>query len=229
MMKIGIIGPSEEEIMPFVGKIEDISQHKYAMLNYYTGRFDGTEVVAVFSGVCKVNAAIATQVMIDKFDVTHIILTGVAGALRDDLHIGDIVIGSEIAYHDMACEILTEYHPWMEDIYFKADREMIEKCIEISKTSVKQHKCYTGRIITGEAFITEKERNKLIAAFSPLCVDMESASVAHTCFVNNIPFVVIRSMSDTAGEDGLKTFENNVESVSLNSLQMVEELIKRYK
>ena len=121
--------------------------------------------------------------MIDKFEVTHIILTGVAGALNKEFKIGDIVISSEVAYHDVACGILTKYHPWMEDIYFRPDRKLLELCQDTAKSLLITGKCYIGRIITGEIFITHNERENLIQQFNPLCVDMESASVAHTCTI----------------------------------------------
>jgi adenosylhomocysteine nucleosidase len=226
-VRIGIIGPSENEIMPFVDKIEDMKTTRHAMINFHIGRFGNIDVVAAFSGVCKVNAAIATQIMIDRFDVSQIILSGVAGALSDSIEVGDIVIGAEIAYHDVAREILTEYHPWMPDIYFKSDKNLMEHIINISKSLELENKCYAGRIITGEKFITENERYNLIETFEPLCVDMESASVAHVCYANNIPFIVIRSMSDFANEDGSESFEDNMEAASLNCLSLVEELLKR--
>lgn len=228
-MKIGIIGPSEEEVMPFVKKIENGMLYQHAMLNFYEGHFEHVPVVAVVSGVCKVNAAIAAQILIDKFDVTHVILTGVAGALDDQLEIGDIVIADEIAYHDVAKEILTEYHPWMKDIYFRTDKKMLNDAISILEGFELKNNYYVGRIITGEAFVTEKERDKLIKEFNPMCVDMESGSVAHVCFANAIPFIVIRSISDNANENGSETFESHVETVSLNSLLLVEELIKSYR
>lgn len=226
-MKIGVIGPTEKEIMPFVGKISNKKFSEHAMLKFYSGDYEGIDVVSVFCGVCKVNAAIATQILINKFEVTHIVLTGVAGALSRELEIGDIVISNEVAYHDVAHGILTEYHPWMEDIYFRADVELLKLCKDIANSLPISSKCHVGRIITGEAFITQNERERLIADFNPLCVDMESASVAHTCYVNKIPFIVIRSMSDKADESGLKTFESNIEMAALNSINFVEELIKR--
>ena len=191
-MRIGVIGPTEREIMPFISKISNKKLSEHAMLKFYSGVYEGVEVVSVFCGVCKVNAAIATQILISKFEVTHIVLTGVAGALNRQLVIGDIVISSEVAYHDVAHEILTKYHPWMEDIYFRTDVELLKLCESIGKSLSIPNKCYIGRIITGEAFITHNEKESLIENFNPLCVDMESASVAHTCYVNNIPFIVIR-------------------------------------
>ena len=171
-MRIGVIGPTEREIIPFISKISNKELSEHAMLKFYSGVYEGVEVVSVFCGVCKVNAAIATQLLINKFEVTHIVLTGVAGALNRQLEIGDIVISSEVAYHDVAHGILTEYHPWMEDIYFRADVELLKLCENIANSLSIPSKCYIGRIITGEAFITHNERESLIENFNPLCVDI---------------------------------------------------------
>ena len=153
-MRIGVLGPTEREIMPFISKISNKKLSEHAMLKFYSGIYEGVEVVSVFSGVCKVNAAIATQILISKFKVTHIVLTGVAGALNRELEIGDVVISSEVAYHDVANGILTEYHPWMKDIYFRSDVELLKLCEDISKYLSITSKCHIGRIITGEAFVT---------------------------------------------------------------------------
>jgi adenosylhomocysteine nucleosidase len=227
-MKIGIIGPSENEIVPFIYKIEDRNTFRHAMIDFHIGKYNNMAVVAAFSGVCKVNAAIATQILIDKFDVTHVILTGVAGALDERLQIGDIIIAKEVAYHDVAKEILTEYHPWMKDIYFRSDCKMLQDAIDVSKAIDMGNRCSTGRVISGEAFITENERHQLIELFNPSCVDMESASVAHVCYANDIPFIVIRGMSDFANENGSETFEDNMEAVALDCLSLVENLLKHY-
>lgn len=143
ILRIGVIGPSESEIMPFICKISDRKQSEHAMLKFYSGVYEGVEVVSAFCGVCKVNAAIAAQLLISKFEVI------------------------------------------------------------------------------------QNERKSLIENFNPLCVDMESASVAHTCYVNNIPFIIIRSVSDNADENGSETFESNMEKAALNSIGLVEELIKK--
>lgn len=146
-LRIGVIGPTEKEIMPFINKITNKKLIEHAMLKFYSGIYKGVEVVSVFCGVCKVNAAIATQLLLSKFEVTHIILTGVAGALNKQLEIGDIVISSEIAYHDIASGILTEYHPWMEDIYFRPDIELLRLCKNVANSISVSSKCYIGRIL----------------------------------------------------------------------------------
>lgn len=221
-MRIGLISATEREIMPFViNKMTVKVKEEEVRLNFYSGFYDGIEVVAVFSGVCKVNAAIAAQILISKFKVTHLILTGVAGALNRKLNIGDIVIGNEISYHDVAPGILTEYHPWMKDIYFRPDANLFELCNKVAESLPLNCKCYTGRIITGETFVTDNERGGLIERFNPLCVDMESASVAHVCYANRIPFLIIRSISDRADKTGAEDFESNMAKAALNSLELV--------
>lgn len=213
--------------MPFIHKISNTKVIELAMLKFYSGIYEGINVVSVYSGLCKVNASIATQILISEFNVTHIILIGVAGSLNNQLKIGDIVISSEVAYHDVAPDILTDYHPWMKENYFKSDDELLKLSKTIANSFESSSKCYVGKIITGEVFITHNEREILIEQFNPLCVDMESASVAHTCYVNRLPFIVIRSMTDNVNEKSSNSFEENIDMASLNSIKFVEKLIKK--
>lgn len=225
-MKIGIIGPSEAEIMPFIKEISNKKETDAAMLTFYSGTYCSIEIVSLYCGVCKVNAAIAAQILIDKFSVTHIIIIGVAGAIDRSLKIGDTVISTEISYHDVDDGILTEYHPWMKSIYFRSDNELLELCkAMVSKNNFAQ-KIYFGKIVTGESFISDNGRDKIITKYNPLCVDMETASIAHVCYVNKIPFIAIRSISDTEDESGTEAFEKNCGSVSLNSINVLKKILE---
>ncbi len=159
-MKIGVIGPTENEIMPFIEEISNKKVENVAMLTFYSGIYKNSNVVALYCGVCKVNAAIATQILIDKFNVTHIIVTGVAGGIDNILNIGDTVISTEITYHDVDEGILTEYHPWMESIYFKTDSKLVELCRAVIDKNTFTQKIFFGRIVTGEAFISDNGRTK---------------------------------------------------------------------
>jgi adenosylhomocysteine nucleosidase len=203
-MKIGIIGPCEDEIMPFIEKMNCVAIESCAKLQFHIGKYSRLDIVALFSGVCKVNAAIAAQILIDKYDITHMIVSGVAGAIDKKLKIFDTVISSEVAYHDVAEEILTQYHPWMKSVYFEADKKMIEGIIGANANDAS---VFIGKIVTGEAFIDQDGRGKIIETYNPQCVDMETASIAHVCYVNTIPFVAIRSVSDTPFESGSAVFE----------------------
>lgn len=214
-MKVGIVCAGDEELAPFLPSIKDYKTTERAMLKFHEGQVDGIEVVALFSGVCKVNAAIASQVLIDVFGVEIIINPGTAGGMNPDLEIFDTVISTEVCYHDVAPDILKEFHPWMKSVFFQADRELIE----LSKAAVSKigptGKVIWGRMATGESFITDEGRQKIYNESAPLTVDMETASIAHVCYVNNIPFISIRCVTDTATHKGIDHFEENCTKASI--------------
>ena len=130
------------------------------------------------------------------------------------LKIFDTVISTEVCYHDVAQDILTEFHPWMKSVFFEAD----QKLIELSKVAVEKTKLpgkvFWGRMVTGESFITEEGRQKINDEFAPLTVDMETACIAHVCYVNHIPFISVRCVTDTAEESGVSNFEENCAKAS---------------
>ena len=228
-MKIGIICAGDEELSSFLPLIKDCKTVDKAMLKFHIGRIAGMEVVALFSGVCKVNAAIGSQLLIDVFGVDMIINSGTAGGMDPGLDIFDIVISTEVCYHDVAPDILTEFHPWMESVFFKADL----KLISLSKTAVKKirpdGKVVWGRMATGESFITDEGRLKINQEFSPLTVDMETASIAHVCYVNRIPFLSIRCITDTAEHSGLDNFDENCAKASVIAKDITVALLTEIK
>lgn len=225
-MKIGIICASDDELAPFLPEIKDKKQTERAMLKFYEGQISGLEVVAVFSGVCKVNAAIASQLLVDVFHVDCMINAGTAGGMASRLDIYDTVISTEVCYHDVAPDILTEFHPWMKSVFFEADHELIER----SKTAVgKMHltgKVLWGRMVTGESFITSQGRKEINDKFTPLTVDMETAAIAHVCHVNSIPFISIRCITDTAKQSGIGCFEENCAGASVIAKDITLALIR---
>lgn len=121
-IKIGILCAGDSEVAPFIPMIEEKMVTEKAMLEFYHGNIEGIDIVTLFSGVCKVNAAIATQILIDTYGCNIIINSGTAGGMDDSLKIFDTVISSEVAYYDVDQGILTEFHPWLDSIYFKADK-----------------------------------------------------------------------------------------------------------
>ena len=213
-MKIGIICASENELAPFLEGFQESSVIEKAMLKIHIGKIGVHDVVLLYCGVCKVNAAIAAQIVIDDFKVDMIINSGVAGGMDSRLKIFDTVISTEVAYHDVAAEILTEYHPWMKSVFFAAD----EKLLNISRDAVEhiqaKEKVYFGRMVTGEAFISDDGRQEIMDAFEPLSVDMETGSIAHVCYANSVPFIAIRSITDTADHCGSEFFEMNCKEAS---------------
>ena len=214
-MKIGIICAGDREFAPFIPCIKECKITEKAMLKFYEGKISNVDVVALFSGVCKVNAAIATQILIDTFQVDAIINAGTAGGMDERLNLFDVVVSTEVAYHDVAPHILTEFHPWMDSIFFQADEKLLAFVKSaVSKLDIEANVFY-GRMVTGEAFISDDGREYINEKFAPLTVDMETASIAHVCYVNNIPFISIRCITDTADHSGTGSFEENCEKASL--------------
>ena len=214
-MRVGIICAGDREVAPFLPIICECKTTEKAMLKFYKGTISDVEVVVLFSGVCKVNAAIATQILIDTYHVNIIINAGTAGGMNQNLEIFDTVISTEVAYHDVAPNILTEFHPWLETVFFKADQGLLN-LTKMAVDKLKQnYKVYWGRMVTGEAFIADEGRQKINEQFEPLTVDMETTSIAHVCYVNNIPFISIRCITDTATHSGTGHFEENCEKAAM--------------
>lgn len=202
---------------------------KKAMLEFHTGTLCRTPVVVLFSGVCKVNAAIAAQILIDHFHTDLIINAGTAGGMCPNVRLFDTVIAEKIAYHDVADDILTEFHPWLSSIYFPCDRALLHIAKQFSEEYHKSspHRILFGTAVTGEQFIDNSAREKIIEAYHPLSVDMESAAAAHVCYVNRIPFLSIRTITDTPLQEGIDVFEKNCEQASLLSEKIVLALLER--
>lgn len=124
--KIGIICAGDREIEPFLKHIDNCTISEKAMLKIYEGKIEGIPIVALFSGVCKVNAAIATQILIGTYHVNAVINAGTAGGMDMNVNIFDTVISTQVAYHDVSDCILTEFHPWMSSIYFNSDKLLLD-------------------------------------------------------------------------------------------------------
>ena len=224
-MKVGIICAGDREVAPFLPIIEDCKISEKAMLKFYEGKIADVDIVTLFSGVCKVNAAIATQILIDTYHVDLVINAGVAGGMDPKLDIFDTVISTEVAYHDVNSEILTEFHPWMENVFFKADDELLKLSEKAVAKLNPDYNIVWGRMVTGEAFITDEGRDEINKQFTPLTVDMETGSIAHVCYVNQIPFIAIRSITDTPSHSGSEYFEENCEKASVIAKEITVALL----
>lgn len=224
MNRIGILCACDEELEPFLAYIAGAKMKEKAMLKFYEGAIHQTEVVAVSSGVGKVNAAIAAQILIDTFHVNAVINGGTAGGMAKDVKIFDTVVTKQCAYHDMDDGILTECHPWMPSAYFDGDRDLLERVREYGKETDKR--ILFGAIVTGDHFITEEGREDINRTFSPLAVDMETAGVAHACYVNGVPFLAVRTITDTEDYAGEEHFERNCDQASAISAEIIVGLIR---
>lgn len=225
MKKIGILCASDTELAPFLKYIRSCETTEKAMLTFYEGTIHQTEVTAVYSGVCKVNAAIAAQLLIDVFHVDCIINGGTAGGMEESVQLFDTVISERVIYHDVADDILTEFHPWLKSNYFPADDKLSAIAKRYSLTSA--HPIRFGTMVTGEQFIEDDKREEINEKFAPLCVDMETASVAHVCYVNKIPFLAVRTITDTVTHKGIENFDKNCEAASGISAKIVAGIVEQ--
>ncbi|PNT92559.1 5'-methylthioadenosine/adenosylhomocysteine nucleosidase [Clostridium thermosuccinogenes] len=228
--KIGIICAVDREVKPFLTHIENCIVSEKAMLKIYEGTIEGVSVVALFSGVCKVNAAIAAQILIDTYHVNAIINAGTAGGIDSKVNVFDTVISTQVAYHDVSDNILKEFHPHMPSIYFDADSLLLDLARKSIQNKKSDYAVYFGKMVTGDKFIDDINLiNSISAKYAALSADMETASIAHVCYVNRVPFIAIRTITDTATHSGFENFEKNCDMASNISKDFVLGLLKEIK
>ncbi len=228
MSIIGVIGAMDEEIAHFIPHMENVVKATHAGITYRSGNLHGNSIVLVKSGVGKVNAAVCTQVLIDRFRVSQIIFTGVAGALHPDLDIGDIVISKDLIQHDMDVMALNYARGVIPDFpvsVFAANARLADIAQKASE-QVTDHKVMIGRILSGDTFVADREHVRALhEELGGDCTEMEGAAVAQVAYMNGIPFVVIRSMSDKADGSAHVNFREFVEVAAKKSYEIVEKMI----
>ncbi len=200
--KIGIIGAMEIEVETLKKEMEISSKQTIANMEFNEGKIGDTDVVVVRSGIGKVNAGICVQILASVFHVTNIINTGAAGSLEAKIDIGDFVVSTDAVYHDVDATIFGYKKgevPQTGMREFTADANMIEKIKEAAKKSGIKSKLWDGRICSGDQFISDNAvKDDIKKEFGGLCTEMEGAAIAHACYLNKIPFVILRAISDKA-------------------------------
>lgn len=236
MHVIGIIGAMDEEIAILRDKIKINKQFKRAKMEFYVGRYANKEVVVVKSGIGKVNASVCSQVLISEFHVDAVINTGVAGAIFDELEVGDIVISQDVIQHDFDVTGFGGYKlgeiPRMDEYIFQADSDLIHMASRATNHDKEdnKHKAFVGRILSGDIFIANHEKKEFLwKEFKGYCTEMEGAAIGHTCYLNNIPFVVIRAMSDKADGTAHTNFNDFFKTAAKNSTEIVLDMLTNMK
>ena len=229
MKTIGIIGAMSEEIAYLKEKVEIVTTKNVIGLDFHVGKYCGISVVLVISGIGKVNAAVCTQVLIDHFGVDYVINTGCAGSLNEGLGIGDILISTDAVQHDMDVSALGDpvgTIPRLAESYFKADEMLIKIAQEAAAESEEEYKVILGRVASGDQFIGTKDGKERIKKYvQGDCAEMEGAAIAHACWLNRIPFVVIRAISDSADEEANMSFDQFVLLAAKRSSELVEKML----
>jgi adenosylhomocysteine nucleosidase len=208
--KIGIIFAMKEELDALKKYLIIEKEYFIYNLKFYEGTIYNNECILVECGVGKVNAARTTQILIDNLKVDYIFNIGVAGGVDNKLKVGDIVIGEQLVQHDFDITAFNHqkgYIPEIGGIYINSD-EYLVSLAKKALTNIKNINVYSGVIASGDIFCTETNMShKINKKFNALCVEMEGASVAQVCYLCSIPFLILRSISDTPNNDNVITYE----------------------
>lgn len=212
MVKLGIIGAMEQEVETLLGVMAEKSRKSIAGSDFYEGVISGTQCVVVRCGIGTVNAALCVQILCSCFGVTHVVNTGIAGSLCAELDIGDMVISTDAMYHDFDCCAFgypVGKVPGMP-VQFEADEHLRKLALEAAEAVNPGHN-RTGRIASGDQFIcSQEQKDRIISVTGALCTEMEGAGIAHAAYRNQIPFTILRAISDKAdnsAEMDYPTFE----------------------
>jgi len=228
-MTIGIIGAMEEEVKFLIKGMDFKRKEVKAKMEFSFGSIYNKNVVIVTSGIGKVNAAICAQILIDDFKVDYIINVGIAGGTVDNIYPGDIVIARNLVQHDIDTSAFGDrigQIPRMDTFEFKCDEKLIEYA-EKACLSINGHNHFTGRIVSGDQFIANLDKiNWLNSEFDCLACEMEGASIAQVCYLNETPFIVIRSISDNANNGAEMDYEQFKDIAVENSTSILSEMLK---
>lgn len=237
MDKIGIVVAMEEEKNAVQEMMKGIDLEECYELDFYKGKIEGIKCILVQSGVGKVNAARTTQILISKFKVDKIINVGTAASISPMLNIGDVLVGKYVVQHDFDITAFGHSKGYITGIgnNVKCDSDFLEKIEEKIKKENKfnqkgekrNYNIKIGVVATGDIFCSDiSKKDKISADFNADAVDMECAAIGQVCYLDNIPFNVIRGISDTPNGNNASTFDENIELASKRSCEILSEILK---
>ena len=210
-----IVCAIKPEVKPFMDALQHKEKVAHKSLVVYKGILCGEEVMVARCGVGLIKSAAAVQALITDLGASKIIMSGTAGGIYNRLKIGDTVISDEIIYHEFGIDFIDS----------KADASLLEKADHVVYTTQFTQTVVIGRISSGSKFVTGKDRGLISSKYGPLCSDMETAAVSQVAIENNVPFIAVRSISDTKDKSGLINFFKYVSLASYNSFVVAQLLI----
>jgi len=228
-MTIGIIAAMAEELEILLKDLTLESKKEKANMTFHKGKLYEKDVVAVVCGIGKVNSAICTQILVSEYNVDKVINVGVAGGIGKEIYPGDIVIAENLVQHDMDTTAFGDKMgqiPRLDTFDFKCDKEMVSlakrACEEITELN-----SFTGRIASGDQFVANLEKIQwLDKEFGAISCEMEGASIAQVCYLNSIPFVVIRSISDNANNGAHMDYQKFIPVAVKNSTRILKKMLE---
>ena len=228
-MIIGIISAMDEELAILLKDMDVTEKKVKANMTFHKGKLWGKDVVAVVSGIGKVNAAICAQILISEYNVGTIINVGVAGGIGMDIYPGDVVVAENLVQYDMDTTAFGDKHgqiPRLDTFDFKCDENLVSVCTKACD-EIEGFNTFLGRIVSGDKFVASVDTIKwLEEEFDAKAVEMEGASIAHVCYLNNVPFVVIRSISDNANNGAHMDYEKFVPIAVQNSTKILKRMLE---
>lgn len=227
---LGIIGAMPEEVEQLKQEMSQVQVTDVAGMEFNRGTIGGKEVVVVRSGVGKVNAAMCVQILVDRFEVSGIVNTGIAGSLKAEINIGDMVLSTDAVQHDMDATVFG-YKPGQipqTDVFaFEADaklREAAKACCQRVNPDIH---VFEGRVLTGDQFISDKnKKNWLIETFDGYCTEMEGAAIAQAAYLNHVPFLIVRAISDKADDSASVDYPEFERQAIIHSARLTKALIE---
>lgn len=229
---IGIIGAMDLEVETLIASMSEKKEVEYAKRHFFVGKLSGADVVLARCGVGKVNAALTVQMMVDKFGITKIINTGVAGSLDEKIDIGDIVLATGAVHHDMeaiAFGYARGQVPQMDIFEFPTSAELVELADKACKEVNPDVKTFRGRVASGDQFIADKATKANIKEwFAPKCVEMEGCAMAHAAYINGIDCLIIRAISDKADDSAEMDYPTFEAQAAKHCAAMVLEMMKAF-
>lgn len=230
MSSIGIIVAMQEELDEILNIMDNITKKEINNIVLFQGQIEEKSIIVVKCGVGKVNAARVTQILIDKLDVSSIINIGAAGALDSNLDIGDIVIADKLIQHDFDITAFGHKKGYITGVgdFIYSDKELLSEFNSVvNKLNSVEYKVVTGTIASGDIFCTEIEmKEKIYSKFNAKCVEMEGAAIAQVCYLENIPFIVLRSISDSPNGNNAIVFDEFVKLASKRCAEILKEFFK---
>lgn len=231
-MKVAIIGAMEEEVQILREKLEGTKVDTIAGCEFTSGNLNGTDVVLLRSGIGKVNAAMSTTILLQRYEPDYVINTGSAGGFMQTLNVGDVVISTEVRHHDVDVTVFGYEYGQVPGLpaAFKANDLLIEAATN-AVHELEGVQVVEGGIATGDSFMNDPARVEFVRSKLPnlYAVEMEAAAVAQVCHQFEVPFVVIRALSDIAGKESNISFDQFLQTAALHSTELVVSMIQKLK
>jgi len=227
MSKIAIMGAMPEEIAPLLEKVENVKKIDYANNSYYEATYKGKELVIAYSKIGKVFSTLTAITLIEKFGCSKLLFSGVAGAINPELHIGDLIIADKLCQHDLDISIFGHDFGYVPEgaKFVETDKSLREVAKEVAKKN--ELFLIEGTIATGDQFVASNKRKTFISEnFQADALEMEGASVAVVCDALNIPFFVLRAISDTANDDAGVDFDEFMVGSAIISANFILDMVE---